>query len=72
MIKNLVWFGEMERKIAKLSMTTFAYRSSSELFYVYIILSVPVPLKKPARLPAISAANIVSEKAEALKQCLVF
>jgi hypothetical protein len=25
--KNLVWFGEIERKIAKLSMTTFAYCS---------------------------------------------
>jgi hypothetical protein len=31
--KNLVWFGEIERKLAKLSMTTFAYRSSSYLFY---------------------------------------
>jgi hypothetical protein len=30
----LVWFGEIERKLAKLSMTTFAYRSSSYLFYV--------------------------------------
>jgi hypothetical protein len=27
--KNLVWFGENERKLAKLSMTTFAYRYSS-------------------------------------------
>jgi hypothetical protein len=27
--KNLVWFGEIERKLAKLSKTTFAYRSSS-------------------------------------------
>jgi hypothetical protein len=26
--KNLVWFGEIERKLAKLSMTTFTYRSS--------------------------------------------
>ena len=26
---NLVWFGEIERKLAKLSKTTFAYRSSS-------------------------------------------
>jgi len=26
---NLVWFGEIERKLAKLSMTTFTYRSSS-------------------------------------------
>ncbi len=31
--KNLVWFGEIERKLAKLSMTTFTYRSSSKLFY---------------------------------------
>jgi hypothetical protein len=31
--KNLVWLGEIERKLAKLPMTTFAYRSSSELFY---------------------------------------
>jgi hypothetical protein len=27
--ENLVWFGELERKLAKLSKTTFAYRSSS-------------------------------------------
>ncbi len=27
--KNLVWFGEIERKLAKLSMNTFTYRSSS-------------------------------------------
>jgi hypothetical protein len=27
--KNSVWFGEIERKLAKLSMTTFTYRSSS-------------------------------------------
>jgi hypothetical protein len=27
--KNLVWFGEIERKLAKLSKTTFTYRSSS-------------------------------------------
>jgi hypothetical protein len=31
--KNLVWFGEIERKLAKLSMPTFTYRSSSKLFY---------------------------------------
>ncbi len=31
--KNLVWFGEIERKLAKLSKTTFIYRSSSWLFY---------------------------------------
>jgi hypothetical protein len=27
--KKLVWFGEIERKLAKLSMPTFTYRSSS-------------------------------------------
>jgi hypothetical protein len=27
--KNYVWFGEIERKLAKLSKTTFTYRSSS-------------------------------------------
>jgi hypothetical protein len=27
--KNLVWFGEIERKLTKLSKTTFTYRSSS-------------------------------------------
>jgi hypothetical protein len=27
--KNLVWFGELERKLAKSSKTTFTYRSSS-------------------------------------------
>jgi hypothetical protein len=27
--KNLVWFGEIERKLAKLSMPTFTCRSSS-------------------------------------------
>jgi hypothetical protein len=26
---SAVWFGEIERKLAKLSMTTFTYRSSS-------------------------------------------
>jgi hypothetical protein len=31
--KNLVWFGEIERKLAKLSMPTFTYRLSSSLFY---------------------------------------
>ncbi len=31
--KNLVWFGELERKLAKSSKTTFTYRSSSLLFY---------------------------------------
>jgi hypothetical protein len=33
MAENLVWFGEIERKLAKLSKTTFTYRSSSYLFY---------------------------------------
>jgi hypothetical protein len=28
-----VWFEEIERKFAKLSMTTFNYLSSSKLFY---------------------------------------
>jgi hypothetical protein len=32
-VKNLVWFGEKERKLAKLSIPTFTYRSSSEIFY---------------------------------------
>jgi hypothetical protein len=27
--KNLVWFGEIESKLAKLSMPIFSYRSSS-------------------------------------------
>jgi hypothetical protein len=27
--KKLLWFGEKERKLAKLSMTTFTYRSYS-------------------------------------------
>jgi hypothetical protein len=27
--KKMVWFGEIERKLAKLSMPTFTYRSSS-------------------------------------------
>jgi hypothetical protein len=31
--KTGVWFGEIERKLAKLSKTTFTYRSSSYLFY---------------------------------------
>jgi hypothetical protein len=31
--KKLFWFGEIERKLANLSMTTFTYRSSSYLFY---------------------------------------
>jgi hypothetical protein len=29
----MVWLGEIERKLAKLSKTTFTYRSSSLLFY---------------------------------------
>ncbi len=31
--KNLVWFEELERKLAKLSMPIFTYRSSLSLFY---------------------------------------
>ena len=31
--KNLIWFGEIERKLAILSMPTFTCRSSSSLFY---------------------------------------
>jgi hypothetical protein len=31
--KILVWFGEIEQKLAKLSKTAFTYRSSSYLFY---------------------------------------
>ncbi len=31
--EKLVWFGETERKLAKLSMTTFTYHSSCYLFY---------------------------------------
>ncbi len=31
--KNMVSFGEIQRKLAKFSMPTFTYRSSSELFY---------------------------------------
>jgi hypothetical protein len=30
--KNLVWFEEIERKLAKLSMTTFTYRSPLNYF----------------------------------------
>jgi hypothetical protein len=33
--KNLVWIGEIERNLAKLSIPTFTYRSSSYLFYVW-------------------------------------
>jgi hypothetical protein len=35
---NMVWFGGLERKLAKLSMTTFIYCSSSLLFYGLPIL----------------------------------
>jgi hypothetical protein len=31
----MVWFGEIERKLAELSKTTLTYRSSSKLFYGY-------------------------------------
>jgi hypothetical protein len=37
--KNLVWFGEIERKLAKLSITTFTYNhSSSSLFNAILSL----------------------------------
>ncbi len=29
----MIWFGERERNLAKLSMTTFTYHSTSSLFY---------------------------------------
>jgi hypothetical protein len=35
--KNLVWFGEIAKKLAKLSMPTFTYLSSSYLFYDYMV-----------------------------------
>jgi hypothetical protein len=31
--RNLVWFGKIEKKLDKFLMTSFAYRSSSYLFY---------------------------------------
>jgi hypothetical protein len=34
---HFVWFGKIERKLAKLSMTTFPYRSSSYLFYKVLV-----------------------------------
>ncbi len=34
----MAWFGEIERKLAKLSMTTFTCRSSSQLFYGYLTI----------------------------------
>jgi hypothetical protein len=37
--KNLVWFEEIERKLAKLSKTTFTDRSSSSLFYAQVFKS---------------------------------
>jgi len=33
--KNLVRFGDIERKLAKLTIPTFTYRSSSSLFYTH-------------------------------------
>jgi hypothetical protein len=57
--KNLVSFGEIERKLAKLSMPTFAYRSSSSLFYDV----VPLPGLKGTLLrnQATSAAGLALE-----------
>ncbi len=43
--KNLVWFGELERKLAKSSKTTFTYRSSSSLFYGAHCMSEPIPIQ---------------------------
>jgi hypothetical protein len=40
--KNLVWFGEIERKLAKLSIN---YRSSSELFYDTSLLMLYLSFK---------------------------
>jgi hypothetical protein len=40
--KNLVWFGKIERKSAKLTITTFTYCSSSELFYTFNRSTSPV------------------------------
>jgi hypothetical protein len=34
--KNMVWFGEIERKLAKLSMTTFTYRYPLNYFMLNI------------------------------------
>ena len=58
--KNLVWFGEIERKLAKLSKTTFTYRSSSSLFYVFFIGKLPAELQPPVGDPAaISRQNYI-------------
>jgi hypothetical protein len=60
MAKNLVWFGELERKIAKLSKTTFTYRSFSYLFYV----SAP-PLERgmpPPRLSLVLEVGVGGER----------
>jgi hypothetical protein len=44
--KNLVWFGEIERKkLAELSIPTFTYRSSSELFYAFCLRWVTSSVK---------------------------
>jgi hypothetical protein len=39
--ENLVWFGEIERKLAKLSLATFTYLSSS---YLFMAPALPPPL----------------------------
>ncbi len=41
--KNLVWFGEIERKFSQLSMPTFTYRSSSYLYFAFFSLYMSVP-----------------------------
>jgi hypothetical protein len=40
--KNVVWFEEIERKLAKLSKTTFTDRSSSSLFYAQVFKSFTI------------------------------
>jgi len=59
--KNLVWFGEIERKLAKLSKTTFTYRSSSKLFYGstsnLFIFSVTCEFSLPANKISVEDLN---------------
>jgi hypothetical protein len=50
MRKNLIWLGEIERKLAKLSMTTFNYSSSFYLFYGENILTPVSVISAPACL----------------------
>jgi hypothetical protein len=52
MRKNLPWFEEIERKLSKLSMTTFYFHSSSYLFYAPtpppLTTGTPTPIHTPA------------------------